>query len=278
MPVPFDPLPASFRAMIASSVTAGIAPLAPLALSIGAIASTLTGGTFALRLRKHMPLVLAFTTGVVLGVVCFDLLPEIFELTHDHGFHPVPPMAALVVAFLFFRIMEELILARKRGALVADEPDIRLRPERRHPRAGQLAALALIGHSTFDGVSIGLAFQISSGIGLVVAAAVIAHDFADGINTVGVMVAHGNRAKHATLMLVADAVAPIVGASSTFLFHFDPKWLVRFLGFFAGFLLHVATSASHTIAPDLSRRRVAALLGITVLGVTFALIVTRLAR
>ena len=94
-------------------------------------------------------------------------------------------------------------------------------------------------------------------------------------NTVSVMIAHGNGPKHATLMLAADAVAPVVGALSTLFLHVRPDSLVLFLGFFAGFLRHVATSASHSIAPRQSGRRVLELVGIMAGGAAFALVVTR---
>lgn len=243
-----------------------------LVLSSGAIVSTLTGGLFALRLRSRLPMVLAFTTGVVLGIVFFDLLPEILRLAEVHDVDPIRPMIASVAAFLVFRAIEELLLAG-----TTKEADTR-RERRYHPRAGLLSAWALIGHSVLDGVSIGLAFQISSGVGLVVAIAVIAHDFADGINTVSVMIAHRNQLRHAALMLVADAIAPVVGALSTRFIGFPPDALLLFLGFFAGFLLHVATSASHAIVPGQSRRRVASLMGVATAGAAFALAVARIAR
>jgi len=244
----------------------------PLALSGGAIVSTLTGGLFALRLRARLPIILAFTTGVVLGIVAFDLLPEVFQLAHGHDLDDIRPMTGLVAAFLVFRASEELLLAR-----TTTKAGVR-RKRRLHPRAGVLSAWALIGHSTLDGVSIGLAFQISAGVGVVVAIAVIAHDFADGINTVSVMIAHRNQLRHAALMLVADAIAPVVGALSTRFFRFPPDLLALFLGFFAGFLLHVATSASHAIVPGQSRHRVAQLIGMTTAGAAFAFAVTRLTR
>jgi ZIP family zinc transporter len=246
--------------------------VAPLALSLGAIVSTLIGGLFALRLARHLTIVLAFTTGVVFGIVAFDLLPEVFRLVHGHDLSNSRPMIAFVAAFLLFRAIEESLLARRPSP--AEEPAER----RRHPHAGMMSACALIGHSALDGVSIGLAFQISSGVGVIVAIAVIAHDFADGINTVGVMIAHGNRSRHAALMLVADAVAPVVGALSTRLVRFPPDLLVLFLGFFAGFLLHIATSASHAIMPGQSRWRVGQLIGVMTVGAAFAFAVSRLAR
>ena len=41
-----------------------------------------------------------------------------------------------------------------------------------------------------------------------VAAAVIAHDFADGLNTVSLMLAHGNTTRRSLLLLALDALAP----------------------------------------------------------------------
>ena len=43
----------------------------------------------------------------------------------------------------------------------------------------------------------------------------IAHDFADGLNTVSLMVSHGNSDLRAKVMLGLDAAAPAIGAAST---------------------------------------------------------------
>src|SRR5207302_4376323 len=56
-----------------------------------------------------------------------------------------------------------------------------------HHRRGSLGAASLSLHSFLDGVGIGLAFKVSTTVGAVVAAAVLAHDFSDGINTVSVI-------------------------------------------------------------------------------------------
>jgi hypothetical protein len=101
--------------------------VAPLALSLAAIVSTLAGGIFALRLARHLTIVFAFTTGVVFGIVAFDLLPEVFRLVHGHDLRSSRPMMAFVAAFLLFRAIEESLLARtpSRG----EEPT----ESRRHP-------------------------------------------------------------------------------------------------------------------------------------------------
>ena len=76
---------------------------------------------------------------------------------------------------------------------------------------GLTAAAAMVGHSAMDGVAIGAAFQVGGGMGVAVALAVIAHDFADGFNTYTITSLYGNARRRAQLMLLADALAPVVG-------------------------------------------------------------------
>ena len=58
-------------------------------------------------------------------------------------------------------------------------------------RAGHLGPASLTAHSLLDGLGIGLAFQVAPAIGVVVAVAVLAHDVADGVNTVTLSLSGG---------------------------------------------------------------------------------------
>jgi ZIP family zinc transporter len=100
----------------------------------------------------------------------------------------------------------------------------------------------MVGHSAMDGVAIGAAFQVGEGMGLAVALAVIAHDFADGFNTYTLTSVYGNARRRAITMLVADAVAPVLGAASTLLFTIPEGPLGCYLGFFGGALLYLAAA------------------------------------
>jgi ZIP family zinc transporter len=93
-----------------------------------------------------------------------------------------------------------------------------------------------------DGVGIGLAFQVSQQVGFIVAIAVIAHDFCDGLNTVALMLVHRNSMGPAIVLLVLDAIAPLLGAASTLLFQLSAGALMLYLGFFARFLLYIGAS------------------------------------
>jgi len=81
-----------------------------IVLALSTFVSTLLGGLFALRNRDRLHLVLGFTAGVILGVVAFDVLPEIARLSRTTGTSFSTPMIALVAGFLFFHLVEKSIV------------------------------------------------------------------------------------------------------------------------------------------------------------------------
>jgi len=237
-------------------------------LSLATFCSTFAGGLFALRFRDRLHLILGFTAGVLLGVVSFDILPELFDLARERALDPVEPMVALVVGFLLFHSVEKLTaIHHAQEERYADH---------HHPRIGVYSAAALIGHSFMDGVGIGLAFQVSKAVGVIVAVAVIAHDFADGLNTVSLMLAHRNSIRRSMLMVALDALAPILGVTSTLFLRVPPTILTLYLGFFAGFLLCIGAA---DILPEAHSRQSSGLtIVLTCLGAAFIFCVTRIAR
>src|ERR1700712_3348987 len=109
----------------------------PVLLACSAFLSTLVGGLVGLRNKDRLHRFLGFTAGVLMGVVAFDLLPEIFknlELTHQD---PVRAMVALVLGFLTFHVIEKSILIHH-----SQEDEYQ---EHHHPDVGVASALALSG-------------------------------------------------------------------------------------------------------------------------------------
>lgn len=227
--------------------------------------STFAGGMVALKNSDRLHRILGFTAGVLLGVVAFDILPEIFRLSSASKLQPEPAMIALVVGFLMFHIAEKLTIIHHVHELEYGD--------HHHPRVGILSALALSGHSFLDGVGIGLAFQVNPGVGLAVGIAVISHDFADGLNTASLMLANHNTRRRTVALVVLDAAAPILGAASTWLFKLSDPYLLLYLGFFAGFLLYIGAS---DILPEAhSHHSSTGTIALTVLGAAFIYLVTR---
>ena len=236
-----------------------------LLLALGTFFSTTAGGLFALRFRDRLHLILGFSAGVILGVVAFDVLPEVSRLADETHTAFKVPMIALVVGFLAFHIVEKSLLIHN-----AHEDEYGDHAHR-HPSVGVASALALAGHSLTDGIAIGLAFQVSTGVGLGVALAVIGHDFADGLNTVALMLTNLNTRRKALRFLALDALTPLAGAALTLLFHVPDQGLLIYLGVFAGFLLYIG--ASDVLPEAHAEHPSTATLALTVLGAALMYVV-----
>ncbi|HET9174598.1 MAG TPA: ZIP family metal transporter [Candidatus Saccharimonadales bacterium] len=237
----------------------------PFILSAATFVSTLLGGMFALKNRDKLHRILGYTAGVLLGVVAFDILPEIFKTLQEEKLGPTGPMLALVVGFLFFHIIEKSLLIHH-----SQEEDYTIH---HHPQVGVASGLALSGHSLLDGIGIGLGFQAGTSVGIAVAIAVIAHDFTDGLNTVNLMLVNQNSSRRAYILLAMDAIAPVIGVLLTHLFHLSTTGLTLYLGFFAGFLLYIG--ASEILPEAHSKHSSYITMTLTVLGAVFMFIVTR---
>lgn len=239
----------------------------PVLLSIATFASTLGGGLIALRNKRYLHHIMGLTAGIILGVIAFDILPELSNIIGQHHLSVTPPMIALVCGFLLFHILEKSLLIHH-----GHETEY---GQHRHPHVGLASALALSGHSFLDGLGIGLGFQVNATVGLAVAIAVIGHDFADGLNTVGLMLHHKNPQRRALLLLLLDALAPVLGVIATLFFTVSEAHLALYLGFFAGFLLYIGAS---DILPQAHEKESSYLtIALTVLGVIFMFAVTRFA-
>jgi ZIP family zinc transporter len=200
-------------------------------VSVAAFASTLAGGLVALRLQRQLHLILGFTAGAVLGVALFDLLPESLVLAGG-PYGSAAVMAAVAAGYLAFLVLDRTLLLHSHGVPGGDAS----------PRRGMLGAGSLCVHSLVDGLSIGLAFRVSAAVGAAVAVAVLVHDFADGINTVGLILKNRGSDRAAFRWLLADALAPPAGAAITLLFTLRESTLGLALAVFGGFFLYIGAS------------------------------------
>lgn len=208
---------------------AGAAEVQVLLVAPLVFLATVFGGALALHLRDRLHLILGFSAGAVLGVALFDLMPEAYGFAQH--FHRVAITALLTgVGFLFYMLLDRM----------GQKPNVE--SGHRHSTKGLLGGLTLVTHSACDGLAIGFAFQVSSAIGLVVAAAVIAHDFSDGINTANVIVRSGGSRAQATYWVLADAVAPVAGMGATLLWQLPAEGFALVLSLFAGFFLYLGAS------------------------------------
>ncbi len=194
------------------------------AIAIAAFLSTFAGGLLALKLHDKLHLILGFSAGAVIGVAFFDLLPEAIEFGRKfHGTAAILSCTAL--GFLSYLVLDRILLFYGDAA----------------PR-GRFAAGVLCVHSLLDGIAVGLAFQASHAVGIVVAIAVLTHDFSDGINTMNMVLKSGGSRPQAFRWLMVDALAPVLGVASTFFFSLPGEAFGTALSLFAGFFLYIGAS------------------------------------
>jgi ZIP family zinc transporter len=235
-----------------------------LLTTIAALAA-LAGGYTAIHNRNRLHIAIALTAGLVLGLVAFDLLPEIFEGAESAKLDPVWPMILFATGFLFFHALEKIIL-------VHNEAEDEYKPHT-HPKLGIARGVALAGHSFLDGLSIGVAFQVNTTVGMTVALAVIGHRFADGFDTASFMLLHRNKTLHIKRFMAVVVVMPILGGLSSLLVSLSEGALTIYLGLFAGILMYIA--ASNILPQAHAKGNSYKSLGLTLLGVAFMFIITR---
>lgn len=240
-----------------------------MTIALGAAAATMIGGSFALKLRDKLHLILGFSAGAIIAVAFFDLLPEALDLgSKFHALNTIVTFTA--IGFFAYTILDRFILlhAHHDGDEGEDHPQHSM-------KRGLIGAGSLSGHSFLDGFAIGLAFQASAAIGAVVAAAVLTHDFSDGINTVNVILKNGGSRKEAFKWLITDAAAPVIGAAATLFFHVPENILSLILATFAGFFLYIGAT---DLLPESHHQHPRALTTVmTILGAVILFFVIHLA-
>src|SRR5207237_5675332 len=226
--------------------------------ALAAFAMTLAGGAFAFRYQRLLLYIMAFSSGLLIGVAFLDLIPEVSALAVQHGIDIRALMFTVIGGFLAIFLLEKLTIIH--GEKQHDAPG-------HHHNVGLVGAIGLSFHSCLDGLAIGVGFCAGTEVGFVVLLAVVAHDFADGLNTVTFMLATRNSRWRTAVLLGVDALAPVAGALVANVVRIQPAALAFQLAFFAGFLLYLGAS---DLLPHVHEKPRAALIAATIGGLATA--------
>lgn len=206
-------------------------------IALATVLATAIGGLVALRSHQQLHLVLGLSAGLLLGLVAFDLLPEVFELSNDTVAHVPTVMILFVLGFLLLHVLERLS-----GTHEPIDSDHDHEHTHAHTATGVVGAAAMVGHIFLDGIAVGLAFALNTATGIAVAVAVIAHAFSDGLNTVTMLVRHSRWQSRAKWLLALDGTARTAGAVVGSSITLSEPLLAMYLAMFAGLLVYLATS------------------------------------
>ncbi len=179
--------------------------------------------------QRHLWQLLAYSSGVLLGIAFLHLLPEAFSLgSRTAGM-------ALLVTFAF-------LFAAENVTMVHACEDF-LKPPTSHVRpVGALIALAL--HAGVDGMAIGVGLRQNMVLGSVISLGVILHKFSDGMTLTSLLRATGYSTTREGILSLILALATPLGAFLSF--HFagplPPKAIAGVLGVATGSFLYVGAA------------------------------------
>lgn len=193
--------------------------------------ATMLGGILAIKYRRRIGVLAAFTAGVLIALALFELLPEIFTLALQVEASLESAVIVIAVGFIFLYILDRHLFQPRKFE--------QNRKRSSRPTLGMIATSEFCSHAFLEGLAIGFSFQFDWQLGVVVAAAVISHDFCDGLATVALMLSTGNSVNSSLGMLIVDATAPFLGALVTLFFTLEYYYMLFFLSFIAGAFIYI---------------------------------------
>ncbi len=179
---------------------------AALASASGAAALSLLGER---RLERLLPALVGFSTGVMLGVACLDLLPDAFA--------DASPLQAsrlglaLALGILGFFTLEKLMHWHHAHDV---SPDARAAVDNRMLVITVLAGTSL--HNLLAGVLLAAAVLVNVKAALVLFAAILAHHIPQQVGDFSVLLTAGYRRGRALLLTFASSAALFVGGVIAF--------------------------------------------------------------
>lgn len=246
---------------------------------IGGVASVSLAGVVALSARATwIPTLVSYAIGALLGAAFLEILPEAFEGAKDARV----VTATVLAGILAFFVLEKLVLWRH--CHVDDCEAHSLHDPAHEPAAASVEAalthnilghaghhhggrvdggdghgrsglLILIGdsfHNFCDGILIAAAFLESTPLGLVTAAAVIAHEIPQEIGDFVILLHSGySKARAFALNLLSSLAMLVGGLLGYFMLQQMTSWINTVLALAAASMIYVAVA---DLIPGLHRR------------------------
>lgn len=198
---------------------------------VSGLAGTSIGGLMAFfvnRLTNRLlSTILEFSAGLMTSIVCFELIPQAFDL----GGIP------LTFIGIFSGILGVLLIE----SLIQKSP--KLKKGNRNSgllRTGIMVGIGIALHNFPEGLAVGSGFEASVSLGLTITAAIILHDIPEGIAIAVPMRAGGVSRKRAFMYTVLSGLPMGLGALlGALLGEISQQFISGCLGFAGGAMLYI---------------------------------------
>jgi len=215
---------------------------------VGAVLSVLAAAAFAWRASPaRVPMLISYAIGALLGAVFLEILPHALEqVASVHSL-----TAVILFGILLFFIMEKLVLWRHCHTEECEAHDPHVAADD-HGRGGMMIMVGDTIHNFVDGILIATAFMADTALGIVTAAAIIAHEIPQEVGDFLILLHSGFGRARALLFNLVTSLATLIGGLLAYL-ALQPlqQWIPVLLGFAVASMLYVAVA---DLIPGLHRR------------------------
>jgi ZIP family zinc transporter len=175
-----------------------------LGLFFGTFGTTL-GGILGVIIKKHsnkfLSFILSFASGLMMAVICFDLIPEAL------GISGISNIIIGIIIGIIAMIFCDLFVEKK------FTQNIKFKKEKNSLlKTGIIVSIGLAIHNFPEGLAIGSGFEASMKLGLSLALAICLHDIPEGISMAVPMKNGGMKASKVIFYVVLSGITTGIGA------------------------------------------------------------------
>ena len=229
--------------------------VAMLGLFFGTIGTTVGGliGIFSKKnSNKFLSFVLAFASGLMLAVICFDLIPEAIEISSIYA-----TILGIILGIIIMILCDNLV---QKIFTKKDKRNENMNRNEGLLKTGIIVSIGLALHNIPEGLAIGSGFDSSTSLGISLAIAICLHDIPEGISMAVPMKNGGMSPLKVMLYVILSGIATGIGALiGSVIGNISEQIISICLSFAAGAMLYIVTGELIPEANNLYKGRITAL-------------------
>ena len=205
-----------------------------IGLFFGTFGTTL-GGILGVTIKKNsnkfLSFILSFASGLMMSIICFDLIPEALEISKT--FNIFIGLSVGIIMMIFC----DVIVDRKFNTSRRFQKD-----KNNLLKTGIIVSIGLAIHNFPEGLAIGSGFEASLKLGLSLAIAICLHDIPEGISMAIPMKNGGMKAGKIIFYVILSGVTTGIGALfGAIIGSISEQVISMCLSFAAGAMLYIVS-------------------------------------
>ena len=210
-----------------------------LGLFFGTFGTTM-GGLLGIFIKKNsnkfLSFILAFASGLMMAVICFDLIPESLEITNI-----TYSLLGIIIGIIVMLFCDLLVEKKFNKNIELKENKNSLL------KTGLIVSIGLAIHNFPEGLAIGSGFEASTKLGLGLAIAICMHDIPEGLSMSIPMKNGGMKPSKVIFYVILSGIVTGIGAFiGAIVGSISEQIIAMCLSFAAGAMLYIVSRRINT--------------------------------